>query len=85
MIDRESVSFSLLSKPSTCPALGVTCVDEIRSENEIGTGSSLKEFCGKSAELETFFFADNPLSAQFPDELQPRPLRRIGKKDGFLP
>jgi hypothetical protein len=36
----------LLAQP-----LGVTCVEEIRSENAIGTGSSLKEFCGKSAEL----------------------------------
>jgi hypothetical protein len=51
----QAVGFSLLSKPSTRPALGVTCVEEIRSENAISTGSSLKEFCGKSAELETFF------------------------------
>src|SRR5713101_7676923 len=38
MRDRGPISFSLLSKPSTRPALGVTCVEQIRSENAIGTG-----------------------------------------------
>src|SRR5207249_606532 len=52
--DGDPVRFSPLSKPSTCPALGVSCVEEIRTENGTGTGSSLKEFCGESAELQTF-------------------------------
>jgi hypothetical protein len=61
----QAVGFSLLSKPSTRPALGVTCVEEIRFENAIGTGSSLREFCGESAELQTLFLRTNPLSVLY--------------------